>query len=315
MLAACVTRNPEGAREFAEKHAIAKVYASFDQLADDPDIDIVYLATPNSLHYPQAKQALLAGKHVLCEKPLALSRAHGLELIDIATRANRLLKVAYQFRFEQVFMRVRDLIRAGTLGDIRSVRLFGSAAVATANPGWRQTPQEGGILSDLAVHFLDLVPWLTGLEFTDISARAIPRDTEHDVTQIISILGTLGDSCDSFIAASRGVTGGQNSLSIEGTKATVVVPAWRGAEEFELVLQGAGGRTVEKIAPAPMFEREIEAVEDARDGKSTALATAMDGVRTIVLAEAVGESARTGRAVSVAQWRDACAVPPSGATK
>jgi 1,5-anhydro-D-fructose reductase (1,5-anhydro-D-mannitol-forming) len=298
VLTACATRNPEAAKPFADKHALSRLYASFDELVKDPDIDVVYLATPNSLHYPQARQALLAGKHVLCEKPLALTVDHGSEMIDIANGAKKLLKVAYQVRFERLFERVREHIRSGGLGELRSVRLFGCSPSAARPAGWRQNPDEGGILTDLAVHFLDLVPWLTGLEFSDISARANPADIAASSVQTITILGTLGSACHGVIAASRETPQGQNALAVEGTKGAVYCTAWRGAPEFELVFDAAGRRS-ETFAPSAIFEREIEAFENEIDGRSSSLATGEDGIRTIILADAVRQSARSGKAVLV----------------
>lgn len=299
VLAACATRSPENARAFAEKYSVSRVYASFDQLANDPDIDVVYLATPNSLHYEQARVALEAGKHVLCEKPLALSLEHGNELNELAKRRKKLLRVAFQFRFEKLFERVRDHIRAGEIGDLRSVRLFGSAASVSRATGWRKNPTEGGILTDLAVHLLDLVPWLTGLEFTDVSARANPADIDSSPSDTITILGTLGGSCHSIIAASREASHGQNALSIEGTKGTILSATWRGISEFELIFINASGRQGERIAASPMFDREIGAFEDELIGKDTNLATALDGIRAILLTESIRESVRTGMAVAI----------------
>jgi predicted dehydrogenase len=299
MLSACSTRDPEAAKPFAKKYAVPRVYGSFEQLAADDAVDVVYLATPNSLHYPQARRALLAGKHVLCEKPLALTVEHGIELAELARQRERLLKVAYQFRFEGVFGHVRNYILSGRLGELRMVRLFGCAAAAARASGWRQDPAEGGILSDLAVHFLDLVPWITGLEFTDISARANPPDIASASPQTISILGTLGRNCHCFISASREAPHGQNSFAVEGSLGTVFSTAWRGVQECELDLVDASGCKIEKIPQSAIFDREIEAFEDELGGHSTNLASGVDGIRAIMLADAVRQSAQTKQAIEL----------------
>jgi 1,5-anhydro-D-fructose reductase (1,5-anhydro-D-mannitol-forming) len=303
VFAACSTRDPAKAQAFAEKHRLSRVYSSFEELAQDPEIEVIYLATPNSLHYEQARLALQGGKHVLCEKPLALSLNHGRELIDLAHRHGRILRVAYQFRFESIFERVRDCIRRGEIGELRSVRLFGSAASVARATGWRENPTEGGILADLAVHFLDLIPWMTGLEFTNVSARANPTDVDRSSTDTITILGSLGDGCHGLIAASREASHGQNTLSIEGSKGTVLSAAWRGVPEFELTIIDASGRRTEKFAPSPIFEREIEAFEDDISGHGTNLATGSDGLRAIALAESIRDSVRIGKSVLVTDWQ------------
>ena len=298
-LVACVTRDPETRRGFVEKYALRRTHSDYAELMRDPDVDAVYIATPNSLHFAQARDALTAGKHVLCEKPLALEAAHGEELALLASSAGRVLKVAYQFRFERLFERMREHIAAGTLGELRGVTLSGCSPVART-AAWRQDPEEGGILSDLAVHFLDLLPWMTGLEFTDVCARANPPDMAAASVQTISILGTLGRQCHAVIRASRELPAGQQALVVEGTRASVACPAWRGVPQLELAMQDGAGRSVETFEPAPLFEREIAAFEDALSGERTALASATDGVRTIVLADAVRQSVQSGRVVAVA---------------
>jgi len=296
-LVACVTRNPETQRAFVEKFAVPRAHADFNQFVRDAEIDAVYIATPNSLHFEQVRDALAAGKHVLCEKPLALESVHGEELALLARNADRVLKVAYQFRFERLFERVREHVAAGALGELRAVTLSGCAPVART-AAWRQDPGEGGILSDLAVHLLDLVSWLSGLEFTDIVARANPQDMASTPVQSISILGTLGQYCHVVVRASRELPSGQQALVVEGTRGSVVCHAWRGVPRMELVLQDSAGRSVETLTPALLFEREIAAFEDEIHGTPTALATAADGIRTIALADAVRQSVLSGRVIA-----------------
>jgi predicted dehydrogenase len=297
-LTACVTRDTEAQRGFVEKFALPRAHSDYAELMRDPDVDAVYIATPNSLHFAQARDALAAGKHVLCEKPLALEAAHGEELALLASSADRVLKVAYQFRFERLFERVREHIAAGALGELRAVTLSGCSPVART-AAWRQHPEEGGILSDLAVHFLDLLPWMTGLQFTDVCARANPPDMAAASVQTIGILGTLGRQCHAVIRASRELPAGQQALAVEGTRGSVACPAWRGVPQLELTLQVGAGRTVETFEPAPLFEREIAAFEDELSGVRTTLASAADGVRTIELADAIRESVQSGRVVAV----------------
>ena len=275
------------------------MHETFDKLAKDPHVDVVYLATPNSMHFEQAKLALQCGKHVLCEKPLALTVTEGDELICIASREKRLLKVAYQFRFERLFEQAREHILAGGLGELRSVRLFGCAASTARSAGWRQDPAEGGVLSDLGVHLLDLVLWMTGLKFTDISARSHPSELGKSPTQTITILGTLGQDCHCTISATREAPYGQNSFTVEGTQGTLSNSAWRGIPEYELTVVDADGRRIEKLMPSQMFEREIEAFEDELAGKRTILATAEDGIRAIILADAVRASALSGHSIII----------------
>ncbi len=288
-LLACAAHTPERARAFGEQHGVPHVHASYADLLADPEVDAVYIATPNSMHYEHALAALRAGKHVLLEKPMAMTVAHGEELVRVAQQAGKLLRIAFQFRFEDLFGRVRELITQGTLGELRSITLYGASPVGPP-PTWRQNAAEGGILADLGVHMLDLVRWMTGLEFTDVSARATPADMTRDPVQTITILGRVGSSCHSVIRVSREIPFGVNTLMVEGTHGSVIAPAWRNVPEYELIVSTAAGRNVEKIAPSPMFMWEFEAFGDAMRGEKTILATDADGVVNIRLTDAIAHS-------------------------
>lgn len=297
-LAACVSRDPEKARAFASKFAVPRVHATPAALFADAEVDAVYIATPNSMHAEQAVEALRAGKHVLCEKPLSLTEADGRRVVAAAVAADRVLGVAFQLRFEALFARVRAIVAAGRLGELRTVSLLGCSPAGS--PGaWRRVPEEGGILSDLAVHLLDLLPWITGLDYTRVSAAASPPDMERDPVQTISVFARLGDRCHAFVQASREIPGGQQSLLIEGTAGTLWCPAWRGAADIVLTTRDATGESTEPITGVPAFNGAVAGFGAAIRGQATALATGVDGVRNIVLVESVKRAVREGSGVAL----------------
>jgi len=298
-LVACTSRDPQKAAAFAAKFGVAHVHPTFEAMLADANVDAVYIATPNSLHAEQAIAALRAGKHVLCEKPLALSEADGRRVVETARAAQRVLGIAFQFRFEAVFERVRAIVGSGRLGELRTVSLLGCSPAGVAVT-WRQAPEEGGILSDLAVHLLDLLPWLTGLDCTRVGACASPPEIDREAVQTISVLASLGERCHAFVQASREIAGGQQSLLVEGTSGSLWCPAWRGAAQAVLVTRDASGESSETVAGAPAFNGAVAAFAAAVRGEATSLATGMDGVHNIVLADAVRRAARDGATVAIA---------------
>ncbi len=288
-LVACSAYKPEQAVLFAEKFKPARAHADFAAMLRDPAVDAVYIATPNSLHFEHARQALAAGKHVLCEKPMAMTASEGQQLVAAAAVADRLLAVCFQFRFEPVLARVRELVRSGAIGDLRAVTLHGASPVGQART-WRQNAAEGGVLSDLGVHLLDLARWLTGHELTDISARTTPPDMTRDPVQTITLLGRLGPSAHALVHVTREVPDGLNALSIEGTAGTLVVPAWRNVPDYELTLRNADGVRSEHIQPANLFRGQIDAISDALAGQAASLATGEDGLRVIEMTVAIARA-------------------------
>jgi len=161
--------NAEAARE---QNGFAYATDDARRIFDDPDIDCVSLCLPTGLHRDAALAALKAGKHVLCDKPLASTWAEARELSDAAKAAGVTAQVSFQQRCSTAAMRARQLIREGRLGKILSFRAcyLHSGAVDPAKPvGWRFDPAGGGVLFDLGSHVLDLMGWLLG-EYASVSA-------------------------------------------------------------------------------------------------------------------------------------------------
>lgn len=289
LLVACAAYKPEQAQAFADKFKIARAHADFAAMLRNPEVDAVYIATPNSLHFEHASQALAAGKHVLCEKPLAMTAQEGQQLVAAAAAANRLLAVCFQFRFEPVLARVRELVLGGAIGELRALTLHGASPVGQAR-SWRQNAAEGGVLSDLGVHLLDLARWITGKELTDISARTTPPDMTRDPVQTITLLGRLGPFAHALVHVTREVPDGLNALSVEGTAGTLLVPAWRNATEYELIVRNAEGLRSERIAPANLFRGQIDAFSTALAGQPSGLAMGEDGLRVIEMTVAISRA-------------------------
>jgi predicted dehydrogenase len=160
---------PEEAKGAAEALGIPKAYASFDELIADPEVHSVHLATPNKLHFPMAKAALAAGKHVLCEKPLSMTSAESAELVRLAAEAGVAAGVNYNLRFYPLALEMRERVQAGEIGEVFSVH--GSYVqdwlLENTDYNWRVLAEEGGELravSDIGTHWLDLVLSVTGLE-------------------------------------------------------------------------------------------------------------------------------------------------------
>jgi predicted dehydrogenase len=151
-------------------------YDSYDDLLRDPDIDAVHLATPNKLHYPMTSAALEAGKHVMCEKPLAMNTAESAALVQLAqSRPAQAAAVNYNIRFYPLMHHARDLVQRGALGEIYSVRggYFQDWLLYDTDWNWRLRADEGGALravGDIGTHWLDLITFISGLEIAQLVA-------------------------------------------------------------------------------------------------------------------------------------------------
>ena len=168
-----------------EALGLPKAYADLDEVLDDPNVDAVHLAVPNVLHYEFAKRALEAGKHVMCEKPLAMDTAQAEELVALAKGRKQAAGVCYNIRFYPLNLEARDMRERGELGEIFAVS--GSYAqdwlLYDTDYNWRVLAEEGGALravSDIGTHWMDLVTSITGLEIEAVMADLM---TVHPVRQ------------------------------------------------------------------------------------------------------------------------------------
>jgi predicted dehydrogenase len=166
-------------REKAEQKAvelgIPRFYGSVDDMLDDPDIDVVHLATPNHLHHSQAKAALLAGKHVICEKPLAMNAAESAEMVALAAERRLVNAVNYNIRMYPLAQQARSMVQNGELGDLFILQgsYLQDWLLFPTDWNWRLEPNLGGtlrVVSDIGSHWLDLISFITGLKIVEVYA-------------------------------------------------------------------------------------------------------------------------------------------------
>ena len=161
--------------ERARAKRLAPAYESYDALLADDRVDVVHLTTPNHLHYPQVKAAIEAGKHVVCEKPLALRASESAELLALAERSGLVHCTNFNIRFYPTVQEARVRALGGELGDIWNAHggYLQDWLLFPTDWNWRLEPQKGGPLravADIGSHWLDLVQFVTGLEVEQVFA-------------------------------------------------------------------------------------------------------------------------------------------------
>jgi predicted dehydrogenase len=159
----------------AAEAGLGNVYGSLGELLEDDRIDVVHLTTPNHLHYPQVKQALAAGKHVVCEKPLALTAAESRELVELADAAGVVHCTNFMARFYPLVQQARSLLNEGSLGEIWNVHgsYLQDWLLRPTDWNWRLEPERGGevrAIGDIGSHWLDLVQFVTGSRIVEVFA-------------------------------------------------------------------------------------------------------------------------------------------------
>ncbi|MCJ7791022.1 MAG: Gfo/Idh/MocA family oxidoreductase, partial [Dehalococcoidia bacterium] len=170
-LVAVLSRDKDRAAAFAEEHGIERAYDSLDELLRDSKVDVVYIASPNGLHAIQTIKAAEAGKHVLCEKPMAPTMEECHAMIEACLRYGVKLGLGFQFRHYPAQRKAREVVASGELGRL----VLAKAQVELPSvpmPDWYYEPgmAGGGVINLVGVHRIDLLRFILGCEVREVSA-------------------------------------------------------------------------------------------------------------------------------------------------
>ncbi|PYV69824.1 MAG: dehydrogenase [Acidobacteria bacterium] len=167
--------SPERTREAVRELKIDRGYSSLDELVKDTSVSAVHVCTPNYVHHNQAKAALEAGKHVMCEKPLAMNTRESQSLIGLASGQGRVGAVTYNLRYYPLCHEARALVKRGVIGEPRLIHgsFLQDWLLYPTDWNWRLQPELGGdmrVVADIGTHWLDLLTWITGKRVMELCA-------------------------------------------------------------------------------------------------------------------------------------------------
>lgn len=235
------SRTQESADEFAARFEIPRAHGSYVDLAEDPEVDIIYVATPHPMHHEDARLALQNGKHVLVEKAFTLNRAEAEDLQKLAAEKGLLAMEAMWTRYLPHMVRLREIIAEGTLGEIRSVSVDHTQSLPTA-PEHRINALSlgGGALLDLGIYPISFIWDVLGAP-TDIAARARLGETGADA-EVATIMTHAGGAISTSLSSSRTV--GPNTAVVLGTDARIEIDrVWYTPTSFRVI--AADGTVIE----------------------------------------------------------------------
>ena len=300
---AVASSNPERGRKFAAQHEIDASYDSVGTLLADPRVAVVYISTTNELHRDQVLAAAKAGKHVLCEKPLALSIDDALQMAAACKAAGVIMATNHHLRNAATHRRIRELIQAGAIGKPLFARVFHAVYLPPHLQGWRlDKPQAGGgVILDITVHDVDTLRFLLDAEPIEAvgmtqSASLAKEGLEDGVMSVLRFdNGVLAQLHDAFT-----VKYGGNGIEVHGEAGSIVgrnVMTQRGVGE--LLLRNADGEQAVAVDHVNLYERGVAAFCAAMRGEGRPAATAEDGIRSLNAALAVVQACRTGVATQI----------------
>src|SRR5436190_11478189 len=187
---------PERGAARADALGVRHAYASLADILADPGVDVVHVTSPNNLHVPQASAILAAGKHVVCEKPLAMTAGESAGLVQQAEASGLVNAVNFNIRFYPLHQHIREVVAEGGLGEVRLVtgHYFQDWLFHDTDWNWRLTPEAGGALravGDIGSHWLDLMAFITGQPVVSVMAdMATFVTTRHEPTGPVETFST-----------------------------------------------------------------------------------------------------------------------------
>lgn len=314
----------------AEKTGVATVYRSWRELLDHPDVDAVVIATPNHLHHEMALAAFAAGKHVMCEKPLAINAAEAAEMLEAANRSRRVHMTAFTYRYTPSVRYLKHLVEQGELGAIRVVRASYLMALSTHLLGWRSSKDlaGSGVLADIGSHLIHLTQWLAG-DIASVTARSrdFRNDKASDVEDWIAFLAEFTGGASGTFEISR-VCPGQGAditenmqIELYGTKGSAVFALqdpWglriavgeASSDPAKLLERIEIPESFRKLDGTPRnphegekrwtyrYDQAFQFIQNVRKGVAEP-PTFEDGLRCQKVLDAALESTRTGRWVNI----------------
>jgi 1,5-anhydro-D-fructose reductase (1,5-anhydro-D-mannitol-forming) len=301
---AVASSNADRAKDFAARHVIAGAYDSVAKLLADPAVQVVYISTTNELHRDQVIAAAAAGKHVLCEKPLALKLDDARKMVGACADAGVVMATNHHLRNAATPRKIRELVQAGAIGRPLFARVFHAVYLPPHLQGWRidKPAAGGGVILDIAVHDADTLRFILGAEPVEAvgisqSASLAREGLEDGVMAVLRFdNGVVAQLHDAFTVPFAGT-----GIEIHGDKGSVFGRNVMTQKPVgEVLLRDAQGERAVPVEHESLYARGVARFCAALRGEGEPAATALDGVRSLATALAIAEACQGGKTVRVA---------------
>ncbi len=300
------TRSPADAAEVAAKNGIKNIYDDYEAVLADPAVDAVYVPLPNHMHLPWTLKALSAGKHVLCEKPLACNAGEAREMAARAKEHDLLLMEAFMYRFHPRNRHIKQMVDQGEIGKpclVRSAFCFHmDDEIMQSGGNVRLKPNMGGgALLDVGCYSVSVARWFMGAEPMAVQAQAVYHSTGVDIHLVGTLRfegGKLAVLEASFISAL------QQTYTVVGSEGAIDLPhdafiPWEKDAVYTLRKKEEEVGDEHVIPGADDYQLMVEHFSDAVLGRVELDCTPDESIANMRVLDALSEAARTGNTVNL----------------
>jgi predicted dehydrogenase len=298
---ALATRSPADAAAVAAKNGIGNVYEGYDAVLADPAVDVVYVPLPNHMHLPWTLKALSAGKHVLCEKPLACNVREARKMAARAKESGLLLMEAFMYRFHPRSRRIKQIVDHGAIGRpclVRSAFCFHmDDAVLQSGDNVRLKPEMGGgALLDVGCYSVSVARWLMGAEPTAVQAQAVYHPAGVDM----HLVGTLRFEQEKLaVLEASFISALQQTYTVVGSDGAIELPQnafipWEKNAVYTLRKKDEEVGEEHVIPGADEYQLMVEHFSDAVLGRTELDYTPDDSIANMRTLDGLSEAAKTG---------------------
>jgi predicted dehydrogenase len=300
-LVGIVTGTPAKEKIWADKYGIEKQniynYENYDELAENESIDVVYIVLPNSMHKEFTIRGAEAGKHVLCEKPMANSSVDCQAMIDACRQQNRKLAIGYRCQFEPHHLRCRELARSGKFGPLKAIEAGFGFKIGDPNQ-WRLKADMagGGALMDVGIYALQACRFLTGEEPVAITAQETKTDKKKfaEVDETITWTMTTASGVNCYCSTTYAF-GGINRFNAYGDKGSFGLdPAYSYNG-----IKGSSSDGPIDLPQVDQFATEMDAFARCILDDRESSVPGEEGLRDLLAIEAIYQSIRSGQRVAL----------------
>lgn len=308
LIQALGSRNPEKAEPLATKYDIPRLYSRYDDVIKDKQVDVVYIPLPNHLHKEWTIKALNAGKHVLCEKPLACNSTEAMEMAEVASKNGLHLMEAIMYRFHPRSRAIHKMVSQGKIGVPRIVRVSFcfhiKEHILKKKDNARLNKNGGGALLDVGCYGVSVARWMMGENPESVQAAAHYNNTGVD----IHAAGVLHFRNQGFATIEASfISALQQTYTIVGTKGSIELPhnafiPWE--KDATFIFRGRNEEIgIQEVIPgADEYRLMVEHFSDVINHEASPLVEIDDSIQNMRVLDALADSARSGKMVVIPEF-------------